>query len=99
MYKGKFTHDHYMHSRMIRRMEIKKLDLDLKVTFALQMEPYVDTWEAIYKWLAANKIVHFTHSPFTTEYRRYFSFVEPKDAMMFKLVWHNAPANGWKRSS
>ena len=108
MYKGTFKHDPYMHFRMIRRAERDNSEIanDLQVTFVLELDfdsnviyPETRSWDDFIAWLEERKIKFFTYRLFTNDWRRWFSFVDPKDAMLVKLAWKDAPASGWKRPS
>lgn len=90
MFKGTFKHDNYLHFRALTRANRAGKNLDLQITFAFSVEtqyPHPGDWKPIYDWLRDYKIIYFTWSPFTDEHRRYFSFVNRKDAMLFKLIW------------
>lgn len=90
MYSGTLKHDAYLHFRAIERLSRSGRDLTIEVTFALSVVtayPEPGAWEPIYDWLKDRKIEYFTWSPFTDEHRRYFSFAERKDAVLFKLAW------------
>lgn len=108
MYKGTFKHDPYMHPRMIRRAvrDGSKIADDLKVTFMLNLDfdsskvyPNTSLWDDLISWLKEQKIKFYTYQLYTNDFRRGFSFVDPKDAILVKLTWKDAPASGWKRPS
>lgn len=106
MYKGTFKHDPYMHPRMIRRANRAGFVDDLKVTFMLELDfdsklvyPNTSLWNDLFIWLKDRQLTYFTYKLFTNDFKRGFSFVDPKDAMLVKLVWKDAPASGWKSLS
>lgn len=109
MFKGPFKHNPYMHTRMKIRANRNRANLGdlaekLQVTFMLEidvLDTYADPpiWMILINWLEERKIKYFTYKLYTDDHRRGFSFVDPKDAMLFKLTWKDAPANGWERSS
>lgn len=108
MYKGTFKHDPYMHPRMIIRAGRSKSKIagNLQVTFMLELDfdpkvvyPETSLWNEFIDWLKERKIKFFTYKLHTNDWRRGFSFVDPKDAMLVKLAWKDAPASGWKRPS
>lgn len=74
----------FLMRNMVKRLERKGLDFRPEYAFGLTKTEEQD-WEPVYQWLRDCKIEHFTYTPFSTDWRRYFGFKSKADAALFKL--------------